>query len=69
MLISKTWLTAVIDTDRSEVLYTGGGHSGYSGNDVARYRIAANRWSLDFPLAFRLFWRALMPASSAGVTG
>jgi hypothetical protein len=34
------------------VLYTGGGHSGYSGNDVARYSIAENRWRLDFPPRF-----------------
>jgi hypothetical protein len=55
MLISKTWSTAVIDTDRSEVIYTGGGHSGYSGNDIARYSIADNRWSLDFPPRFPPF--------------
>jgi hypothetical protein len=55
MLISKTWSTAVIDTDRSEVIYTGGGHSGYSGNDFARYSIAENRWSLDFPPRFPPF--------------
>jgi len=52
LLISKTWSTAVIDTDRSEIIYIGGGHSGYSGNDVARYRIADNRWGLDFPPRF-----------------
>jgi len=51
-LVSKTWSTAVIDTDRSEVIYTGGGHSGYSGNDVAHYDVAANRWSLDAPPRF-----------------
>jgi hypothetical protein len=55
MLISKTWSTAVLDTDRSEVIYTGGGHSGYSGNDIARYSIADNRWSLDFPPRFPPF--------------
>ncbi len=52
LLISKTWSTATIDTDRSEVLYVGGGHSGYSGNDIARYSIAENRWRLDFPPRF-----------------
>jgi hypothetical protein len=52
MLISKTWSTAVIDSDRSEVIYHGGGHSGYSGNDFARYSIAGNRWTLDAPPRF-----------------
>jgi hypothetical protein len=55
LLISKTWSTATIDTDRSEVLYVGGGHSGYSGNDIARYSIAENRWRLDFPPRFPPF--------------
>jgi hypothetical protein len=63
MLISKTWSTAVIDTDRSEVIYTGGGHSGYSGNDFARYRIAENRWSLDFPPRFPPF----LESTNAGI--
>ena len=65
MLISKTWSTAVIDTDRSEVIYTGGGHSGYSGNDVARYSIAANRWSLDFAPRFPPF----LESTNAGIFG
>jgi hypothetical protein len=50
--VAKTWSSAIIDTDRSEVIYTGGGHSGYSGNDIAHYSIAANRWSLDAPPRF-----------------
>jgi len=65
MLISKTWSTAVIDTDRSEVVYVGGGHSGYSGNDVARYRIAENRWGLDFPPRFPPF----LESTNAGIFG
>ncbi|MHC4405984.1 MAG: Kelch repeat-containing protein [Planctomycetota bacterium] len=65
MLISKTWSTAVIDTDRSEVIYTGGGHSGYSGNDVARYSIAENRWSLNFPPRFPPF----LEGTNAGIFG
>jgi hypothetical protein len=65
MLISKTWSTAVIDTDRSEVIYTGGGHSGYSGNDFARYSIKANRWSLDFPPRFPPF----LESTNAGIFG
>jgi hypothetical protein len=65
MLISKTWSTAVIDTDRSEVIYTGGGHSGYSGNDFARYKIKENRWSLDFPPRFPPF----LESTNAGIFG
>ncbi len=65
MLISKTWSTAVIDTDRSEVIYTGGGHSGYSGNDFARYRVTENRWSLDFPPRFPPF----LESTNAGIFG
>jgi len=55
LLVSKTWSTACIDTDRSEVIYFGGGHSGYTGNDIARYSIADNRWSQDFPPRFPPF--------------
>jgi len=65
LLISKTWSTAVIDSDRSEVIYIGGGHSGYSGNDVARYSIAENRWSLDFPPRFPPF----LESTNAGIFG
>ncbi len=65
MLISKTWSTAVVDTDRSEVLYVGGGHSGYSGNDIARYSIANNRWTLDFPPRFPPF----LESTNAGIFG
>ncbi len=65
LLISKTWSTAVIDTDRSEVLYLGGGHSGYSGNDIARYSISDNRWSLDFPPRFPPF----LESTNAGIFG
>lgn len=48
-VINKTWGSATFDTDRGEVLYTGGGHSGYSGNDVAHYNVGDNRWSLSWP--------------------
>lgn len=65
LLVSKTWSTAVLDTDRSEVLYTGGGHSGYSGNDIARYSIAANRWSQDMPPRFPPF----LEGTNAGIFG
>jgi len=65
LLISKTWSTAVIDTDRSEVIYHGGGHSGYSGNDFARYSIAQNRWSLDQPPCFPPY----LEGTNAGIFG
>ena len=65
LLISKTWSTAVLDTDRSEVLYHGGGHSGYSGNDVARYSIAENRWTLDYPPRFPPY----LESTNAGIFG
>lgn len=65
MLISKTWSTAVIDTNQSEILYVGGGHSGYSGNDFARYDVAKNRWSLDFPPRFPPF----LESTNAGIYG
>ena len=54
-VINKTWGSATFDTDRGEVVYTGGGHSGYSGNDVAHYSVAENRWSLAFPPCFPPF--------------
>jgi N-acyl-D-amino-acid deacylase len=52
LLVSKTWSGATIDIERGEVIYTGGGHSGYSGNDVAVYSVPDNRWSLDAPPRF-----------------
>lgn len=63
--VSKTWSTATLDTDRGEVIYTGGGHSGYSGNDFARYDIAANRWSQDSPPRFPPF----LEGTNAGIYG
>ncbi|MGQ9662938.1 MAG: Kelch repeat-containing protein [Kiritimatiellia bacterium] len=51
-LISKTWSSATIDTHRGVVLYTGGGHSGYKGNDIAMYDVGINRWSFDSPPRF-----------------
>ena len=52
LVVSKTWSSACIDTDRGEVLYAGGGHSGYSGNDIAHYDVAANRWTQSWPPLF-----------------
>jgi len=51
LLISRTWSSAAIDTDRGVVLYIGGGHCGYKGSDVARYDVGANRWTLSEPPA------------------
>jgi hypothetical protein len=65
LVISKTWSTAVMDTDRSAVIYTGGGHSGYSGNDIARYAVAENRWTLDTPPRFPPF----LEGTNAGIFG
>lgn len=65
LLISKTWSTAVMETDKGEVLYIGGGHSGYSGNDVARYSLDQNRWSLDQPPCFPPF----LESTNAGIYG
>jgi Galactose oxidase, central domain len=48
-VVNKTWTTATMDTDRGEVIYTGGGHSGYSGDDWAHYNVADNRWSMSWP--------------------
>jgi len=55
ILVSKTWSTAVIDSDRGVVLYTGGGHSGYKGNDIALYDLGTNRWSFQAPPSFMPF--------------
>ncbi|MFP4058422.1 MAG: hypothetical protein ACLF0G_16260 [Candidatus Brocadiia bacterium] len=54
-IVAKTWSGACCDTDRGVVVYTGGGHSGYSGNDVAHYDVATNRWSLSWPPYFPPF--------------
>ncbi|MCG3180156.1 MAG: hypothetical protein BIFFINMI_02513 [Phycisphaerae bacterium] len=52
LLISKTWSGAIMDTNAGRVIYTGGGHSGYSGNDWAIYDVAINRWSQAYPPSF-----------------
>ena len=54
-----------MDTDHSAVIYTGGGHSGYSGNDIARYCVADNRWTLDTPPRFPPF----LEGTNAGIFG
>lgn len=49
---SKTWSDCTMDTDKGVILYYGGGHSAYSGSDVAHYDIGANRWSLAYDPEF-----------------
>ena len=44
-LVSKTWSTGIATTT-GQIIYHGGGHSGYSGNDWAHYNVATNRWSI-----------------------
>jgi hypothetical protein len=51
----KTWGSATVDTDRGVILYYGGGHSGYSGTDVAHYDVGTGRWSLSYPPKFPPF--------------
>jgi hypothetical protein len=50
-LVSKTWSTAIATTT-GQIIYHGGGHSGYSGNDWAHYDVATNRWSLTIDPCF-----------------
>ncbi len=44
----RTWGSATFDTHRGQILYWGGGHCGYGGNDVDSYNPDAHSWrSLD----------------------
>lgn len=52
---NKTWSDCTIDTDRGVILYTGGGHSAYSGSDVAHYDVGENRWTLSYDPEFPPF--------------
>lgn len=49
---NKTWTDCTLDTDKGVILYYGGGHSGYSGTDVAHYDVGENRWSLSYDPEF-----------------
>ena len=40
----RTWGSATFDSDRRRILYWGGGHCGYGGNDVDAYDVDAQRW-------------------------
>jgi Galactose oxidase, central domain len=41
---TRTWGSATFDTDRDQILYWGGGHCGYEGNDVDAYNLEAHTW-------------------------
>jgi Galactose oxidase, central domain len=41
---TRTWGSAAFDSDREEILYWGGGHCGYEGNDVDAYSIQGHTW-------------------------
>ena len=48
---SRTWGSATFDTDRGLILYWGGGHCGYGGNDVDIYDVAKGIWVNQDPAA------------------
>ena len=41
---TRTWGSATFDTDRGQILYWGGEHCGYEGNDVDAYDVVAHTW-------------------------
>jgi len=41
---TRTWGAATFDSDREEILYWGGGHCGYEGNDVDTYSVRDHTW-------------------------
>ncbi len=43
---TRTWGSATFDTDRGQILYWGGEHCGYEGNDVDAYDVAAHTWRI-----------------------
>ncbi len=42
--VTRTWGSATFDTDRGLILYWGGGHCGYGGNDVDAYDLIEHTW-------------------------
>jgi len=44
IVASRTWGSATFDTDRGLILYWGGGHCGYGGNDVDAYDVTTGLW-------------------------
>ena len=41
---TRTWGSATFDTRRGEILYWGGGHCGYEGNDVDAFNVELDAW-------------------------
>ena len=41
---TRTWGSATFDTKRGEILYWGGGHCGYEGNDVDAFNVELEAW-------------------------
>jgi Galactose oxidase, central domain len=41
---ARTWGSATFDSHRGQILYWGGGHCGYEGNDVDAYDVDSNSW-------------------------
>jgi hypothetical protein len=41
---TRTWGSATYDSHRGRILYWGGGHCGYGGNDVDEYDVEQNTW-------------------------
>jgi len=46
---TRTWGSATFDVRRNRILYWGGGHCGYGGNDVDSYDVAQNTWRSSDP--------------------
>jgi hypothetical protein len=46
---TRTWGGATFDTDREQILYWGGGHCGYGGNDVDMYDVRNHTWRSSDP--------------------
>lgn len=52
----RAWGTTILDTDRDQFLYWGGGHVTWCGTDVDHYRIHANRWAMSYVPEFPMEW-------------
>jgi hypothetical protein len=53
----RQWGSYVYDARRHTVLAWGGGHWGYTGNDVHEYDVVANRWRTQAdPVAYTVRW-------------
>jgi hypothetical protein len=53
---SSSEVQGLLGTLTGTVRYTGGGHSGYTGNDLALYDVGTNRWRFAFPPDFVPFF-------------